>query len=160
MEMKKVWILEKQYTEEDIVKDREMLQSIMEDDSINKEDDFNKKVDLHLNRVKVGDWAAHIVSNNYYKFCGAAIRCLGQVDSDAIKAFKESLGSSKEFYSEDIKSKFRDIHETVQSSYRVIEGQVPKDCKDLYRYVDYPVKVNEGVYKYVWINKKLSSKSK
>ena len=149
--MRKVWVLEKKTTEDDVKRDREILQSIINDKG-DFDADTESKIRKHLETVKAGDWYPLFVSNNYFKFYSQCIRHMGKVDSDAIQELKKSLGEVVGV-SQEVRNKYRETHNYVFSQYRVVEGQVPEGEKDLYLYRNNPSKVNEGVYKYIWSNK-------
>lgn len=117
-----------------------------------------KKVWVLEKRTEGDLWDTEIVSNNYFKFCGEVIKFLGEKDFQASEELKKSLGPSNGLYSDSVKDQYKKVHDEVFGSYRVVEGQVPEDSKD---FSDYEVvKVNEGVYKYLWYNKKSPSQLK
>lgn len=145
--MKKIWSLEKRYTEQDIESMRTLMQTMIEDGDIpaDKAQEAMDKINSH----KVGDWYPFKVFNNYYKFCGEVKRYLALADQKAIKALKDELG--KVPFTSEINAKFRETHLSVFNSYRVVEGEVDNLAVSIYDYK--VVKVNDGVYKYLWSSK-------
>ena len=145
--MKKIWSLEKRYTEQDIESMRTLMQTMIEDGDIpaDKAQEAMDKINSH----KVGDWYPFKVFNNYYKFCGEVKRYLALEDQKAIKALKAELGNVP--FTSDINAKFRETHLSVFNSYRVVEGEVDNLSVNIYDYK--VVKVNDGVYKYLWSSK-------
>ena len=149
MNTKKIWVLEKKYTQEDIDGIKTLIETMISDGDI--PEDRVEEAREKASRTKVGDWKTYKVSNNYYRFCGECIRAIGREDALAVAALKKELGPNTQ-YSEETKAKFRDVHNKVYSQFRVVEAEVPADSKYM---LDYTVtKVNEGVYKYIWTNKK------
>lgn len=149
MDTKKIWVLEKKYTQQDIDGMNDLIETMIKDGTVPAE--MAEQAREKASKVKVGDWKTYKVSNNYYKFCGECIRTLGREDALAIEALKKELGSNTQ-YSEDTRAKFKNTHDWVYSQFRVVEAEVPKDSVYM---LDYTVtKVNDGVYKYVWTNKK------
>lgn len=108
-----------------------------------------------LEKKNEDNWTAEILSNNYYKFCGEAIRKLGEVDAEAVKEYKKTLPPSNGVYSVQMNEGYKKVHNEIFSQYRVVQGQIPKESKALEDYAKYDSKVNEGVYKYVWMNKRV-----
>lgn len=147
--MKKIWALEKKYTQKDIDGIRTLMQTMIENGDIPAK--FVQAANDKANNLKVGDWYPCKVFNNYYKFCGEVKRYLTLEDQRAIKALKEELG--KVPFTPEINTKFRETHLSVFNSYRVVEGEVEDSVKgdDMYNYN--VVKVNDGVYKYLWNSK-------
>lgn len=148
--MKKIWSLEKKYTQQDIDNSRTLTEEMISEGTIPAE--LAEKARENVNNHKVGDWYPFKVFNNYYKFCGEVKRYLSLEDQKAIKALKAELGNVP--FSSDINAKFRETHLSVFNSYRVVEGEV-EDLKagiDMYNYN--LVKVNDGVYKYLWGSKR------
>ena len=145
--MKKVWSLEKRYTEQDIESIRTLTQEMISEGHIPAElaQEALDKVNSH----KVGDWYPFKVFNNYYKFCGEVKRHLALEDQKAIKALKDELG--KVPFTSEINAKFRETHLSVFNSYRVVEGEVDNLSVNIYDYK--VIKVNDGVYKYLWGSK-------
>lgn len=145
--MKKIWSLEKRYTEQDIESMRTLTQEMISEGHIPAElaQEAMDKVNSH----KVGDWYPFKVFNNYYKFCGEVKRYLALEDQKAIKALKAELGNVP--FTSDINAKFRETHLSVFNSYRVVEGEVDNLSVNIYDYK--VVKVNDGVYKYLWSSK-------
>lgn len=150
MNTKKIWVLEKKYTQEDIDGMNDLIETMIKDGTVPAE--MAEQAREKTSKVKVGDWKTYKVSNNYYKFCGECIRTMGREDALAVQALRKELGTNTQ-YSEDTRSKFRDVHNQVYSQFRVVEAEVPAESKDM---LDYTVtKVNDGVYKYIWTNKKV-----
>lgn len=144
--MKKIWALEKKYTQKDIDSIRTLTQEMIKDGNIPAElaEQALEKVNSH----KVGEWYPFKVFNNYYKFCGEVKRYLAIEDQKAIRALKEELG--KVPYTPEINAKFRETHLSVFNSYRVVEGEIEDSVKGIDMYNYNIVKVNDGVYKYLW----------
>lgn len=147
--MKKIWSLEKQYTQKDIDSIRTLTETMIKDGDI-PADKAQEALD-NVNRHKVGDWYPFKVFNNYYKFCGEVKRYLALEDQKAIKALKEELGNVP--FTSDINAKFRETHLSVFNSYRVVEGEVEDLTAGIDMYHYNTVKVNDGVYKYLWGSK-------
>ena len=147
--MKKIWALEKKYTQKDIDGIRTLTKEMIKDGNIPAElaQFTNDKVD----NLKVGDWYPFKVYNNYYKFCGEVKRYLTLEDQKAVRALKEELG--KVPFTPEINAKFRETHLSVFNSYRVVEGEVEDSIKGIDMYNYNIVKVNDGVYKYLWNSK-------
>lgn len=108
-----------------------------------------------LEKKEDDNWVSCVLSNNYYKFCGEAIRKLGEADLAAVQEYKKTLPPSNGVYSVQMNEGYKEVHNGVFAQYRVVQGQIPKESKSLEDYVKYDSKVNEGVYKYVWINKRV-----
>ena len=147
--MKKIWALEKKYTQKDIDSIRTLTQEMIKDGNIPAElaQAANDKAD----NLKVGEWYPFKVYNNYYKFCGEVKRYLALEDQKAVKALKEELG--KVSFTPEINTKFKETHLSVFNSYRVVEGEVEDSVKGIDMYNYNVVKVNDGVYKYLWNSK-------
>ena len=147
--MKKIWALEKKYTQKDIDSIRTLTQEMIKDGNIPAElaQSANDKAD----NLKVGEWYPFKVYNNYYKFCGEVKKYLTLEDQKAVKALKEELG--KVSFTPEINAKFRETHLSVFNSYRVVEGEVEDSVKGIDMYNYNVVKVNDGVYKYLWNSK-------
>lgn len=145
--MKKVWSLEKATTQEDIDRQHQMVRYIESHDFLKDED--RKALHDFENSMKVGDWYPFFVTNNYYKFCGQVKKRLKDEDHHAIKLLKEEIG--KTAFTPEINAKFREAHLSVFNSYRVVEGEIEDNATDVYKYKT--IKVNGGVYKYLWGSK-------
>ena len=146
--MKKVWSLEKRTTQQDIDSIKTLTETMIKDGDIPAE--LSQKALDKVNAIKVGDWHPFFVINNYYKFCVEAKRRLSAADQKAIKVLKEEIG--KVPFSEDINTKFKNTHLDVFNMFRVVEGEIEDNGQDLYKYNT--VKVNDGVYKYLWCSKR------
>jgi len=147
--MKKIWALEKKYTQKDIDSIRTLTQEMINEGTIPAElaQAANDKAD----NLKVGEWYPFKVYNNYYKFCGEVKKYLTLEDQKAVRALKEELG--KVSFTPEINTKFREAHLSVFNSYRVVEGEVEDSVKGIDMYNYNVVKVNDGVYKYLWNSK-------
>lgn len=146
--MKKVWSLEKRTTQQDIDSIKTLTETMIKDGDISTE--LAQNALDKVNNIKVGEWSPFFVINNYYKFCGEAKKKLSYADQRAIKALKEEIG--KVPFSEDINTKFKNTHLDVFNTFRVVEGEIEDNSTDLYKYNI--VKVNDGVYKYLWCSKR------
>ena len=147
--MKKIWALEKKYTQKDIDSIRTLTQEMIKDGNIPAE--LTQAANDKANNLKVGEWYPFKVYNNYYKFCGEVKRYLALEDQKAVRALKEELG--KVSFTPEINTKFREAHLSVFNSYRVVEGEVEDSVKGIDMYNYNVVKVNDGVYKYLWNSK-------
>ena len=147
--MKKIWALEKKYSQQDIDSIRTLTQEMINEGHIPAE--LAQQAMDKVNSHKVGDWYPFKVFNNYYKFCGEVKRYLALEDQKAIKALKEELG--KVSFTPEINAKFRETHLSVFNTYRVVEGEVEDKATTMDMYNYNLVKVNEGVYKYLWNSK-------
>ena len=147
--MKKIWALEKKYTQKDIDSIRTLTQEMIKDGNIPAE--LTQAANDKANNLKVGEWYPFKVYNNYYKFCGEVKKYLTLEDQKAVKALKEELG--KVSFTPEINAKFRETHLSVFNSYRVVEGEVEDSVKGIDMYNYNVVKVNDGVYKYLWNSK-------
>ena len=151
--MKKVWALEKHYTkEENISLLKDLLDSISA--SALDESDREKLTKSVQERIDTADetWNVFIANKNYYTFCGKAKEFLREKDAAAIKSLKDELG--KVPFSSEINDKFRKAHCEVRDSYRVVEAEVSDNWTTDRPWENYNVvKVNDGVYKYLWNSK-------
>lgn len=144
--MKKIWALEKKYTQKDIDSIKTLTKEMIKDGNIPAE--LAQLANDKADNLKVGDWYPFKVFNNYYKFCGEVKRYLTLEDQKAIRALKEELG--KVPFTPEINAKFRETHLSVFNSYRVVEGEVEDSVKGIDMDNYKIVKVNDGVYKYLW----------
>lgn len=152
--MKKVWILEKFSTPEDLKKDvdiaREMVDhlsntNIAPDQLALAKENLENWIHTLENNTE-GMWTGCQGSTNYYTFCSRAKNYIREKDAEAIATLKSELGKTQ--YSDEIKKMFRNAHEAVRSQYRVIEGEIEDSAKTWIGYKT--IKENPGVYKYLW----------
>lgn len=95
-------------------------------------------------------WLPVFWSNNYFTFCSKVKGILRQADEKEISKLKESLG--KVTYSPEVNAKFRETHNSVKATYRVVsaedfEGNI-KDELIAPKFIG--TEVNQGVYSYLW----------
>lgn len=151
--MKKIWALERHYTKEENVEVlTDLLNSIPE--SSLEEADKERLIKSVEEKIKNADesWTVFIANKNYYTFCGKVKEFLRAKDAEAIKALKAELG--KVPFTPEINDKFRKAHCDVRDTYRVVEAEVSDNWTSDRPWENYNlVKVNEGVYKYLWNSK-------
>lgn len=151
--MKKIWALERHYTKEENVEVlTDLLNSIPE--SSLEEADKERLIKSVEEKIKNADesWTVFIANKNYYTFCGKVKEFLRAKDAEAIKELKDELG--KVPFTPEINEKFRKVHCDVRDTYRVVEAEVSDNWTSDRPWENYNlVKVNEGVYKYLWNSK-------
>lgn len=148
--MKKIWALERKYTkEENIDLYNGLLESIEASDI---SDEMKAKIkDEVLGKINTAEDTWNIVygNKNYYTFCGWVRNFLSNKDAEAIRALKAELG--KVVYSPEINQKFRDTHNQVKSTYKVVECEAADNWSNDRPWLECNItKENEGVYKYLW----------
>jgi len=146
--MKKIWALERHYTKEENLDLLNSLLSTIETAEIENKDKMMADIRKKIEEV-TDTWSMVFSSNNYYTFCGKVKSFLSQKDDEAIKELKDRIG--KVPFSPEINAQYRETHNVVKNTYRVVEAEVGDDWKNDNLSKDYKVtKVNDGVYRFLW----------
>ena len=96
-------------------------------------------------------WVAVDGNSNYYKFCPLVKKKLNEADSRASEAIKRDYTDS--VWTEEIRNVFKESHNKIKNSFRIVQSQMPDESKDWRDYSEEKCIVNEGVYSFLWNTK-------
>lgn len=133
--MKKIWVLERKFTEED----KELLEEL-------------KKEHPEVNR-DYKDYYEVLRSNNYYSFCNKVKKEFKRADSFAISELKKKLNPNNEkiAYCVDTNNKYIEIHNKVKDSYKITLYEI-EDNEDSFN-ENTPSKDCESFKLFLWSSK-------